>query len=152
YVRMLRGMRLLAAGACDEAERTIREAVDVWRGSPPLAATGYFFAQMLHLRVMQNRAEYLTECRAVFGFVPDPAILAPLAVAHHELGHVEDARALFERLTADESFTRREDVIWVIACVQLADVCAALRRADVAERLYATLAPYARYWSQLGEA
>ncbi|MBV8998565.1 MAG: tetratricopeptide repeat protein [Solirubrobacterales bacterium] len=75
---------------------------------------------------------------------PDrPAWRAALANLLCEEDRLDEAREEFERLAESDFEEIPRDLDWMIAMTLLSDVCADLRDAERAERLYAKLEPYA---------
>jgi tetratricopeptide (TPR) repeat protein len=72
-----------------------------------------------------------------------PVLSCALAALHADLGREPAARALFERLAADEFGGIHRDEEWLLATTLLAPVCSFLGDVERAAILYRLLAPFA---------
>jgi hypothetical protein len=140
----------ITEGQLEQAEATIRETVEIGEAVHPYAAQAYFASQMFLLRMLRGDADP-TAYRALFDTHPDPASLSPVAWAEAERGRPDEAREVLERLAADDFAALRGSPVQLIACVCLAEACAALGDGARAARLEQMLAPHARFWLVWGE-
>jgi DNA-binding CsgD family transcriptional regulator len=139
-----RTMHALLEGRFDDAEQLARAALALGERMPGLDAAGVYGVQMFTLRREQGRLAEVAA--AVQLFVQDGgdahAWRPGLALIHAELGQLEEARREFEVLAVNEFVGLARDGVWAASTAYLAEVCAMLRDAARAERLYALLRPY----------
>jgi class 3 adenylate cyclase/DNA-binding CsgD family transcriptional regulator len=127
----------LAAGRFDAAETAADEALQMGTDKHPGAA-GVYGLQMFAIRRAQGRLGEvapileLAAKRSDLGGVWRPG----LAVLFAEVGRLDEARTLFDRLAADGFDSLPRDALWPATVSFVADVCIAVGNADRAEELY----------------
>jgi len=138
-----RTMLALTKGDLEAAERIIQQAMDLLAHSRA-KLSDLLSVQIFTLRREQGRLAALQPAVAAFLRQHAAATWRPgLALLHVELGHLEDARAEFERLAVEDFSTLPRDGRWTTCMVYLAEVCAALGDTARAAALYRLLLPYA---------
>ncbi len=146
YATVFRALRALMDGRFAEGEALAREALETAQrlGSHNLGLL--FAAQMFWLRREQGRLQDLEV--TISGIANHTgalrAVRCGMALTMCELGLVDEARAEFDQLAANDFAHLRRDVSWLPAMVALVQVCAALGDARRAAVLYRLLTPYAR--------
>ncbi len=133
-------MLALMRGELAEAERRIMESMELLRRGPTVHGD-QLSVMIFTLRREQGR---LREFRPVLSLFlrQQPAAttwLPGLALIYVELGQLDDARAEFERLAADDFAAVARDGRWYYCLVYLSEVCAALSDAARASALYRML-------------
>ena len=138
-----RAGRALFAGKVEEADRLAREALEIGRVTQPLNEFRIIYGvQRFEIRVEQDRVDEVLPAlieAAGSGIAESRAMLAQ---AYCELGRLDDAREVFDRLMAVLP-DMPPDPNWIITAVRSAAVCADLGDRAAADRLYPLLAPYA---------
>jgi tetratricopeptide (TPR) repeat protein len=148
FLPLHQGMREIASGRYEEAERLMAESAEIGRqvrGSvSELAAT----AQLLGIRLLQGRlAELEVPLRALSdahpGMVGLRCVLPVLLVQD---GREQEARGELERLTAAGLDGLPLDNTHIVALALLAEVAADLADEERAAAIYGWLEPYAGRW------
>jgi len=113
-------------------------------------AMAFYGIQLMCIRQHEGRMGELTELIAQAATDAeanaDPTVRAyqaALAYVHAQAGALDEAKPIFEELTADLDALRR-DAAWSTAMVNLADTALVLHHADAAADLYERLAPFRR--------
>jgi tetratricopeptide (TPR) repeat protein len=145
HARLQRAIHEILKGRFAEAERAIHEAYEIGCGCVTYAARGYQVGQMLFLALLRGNPD-ATDYRALFESHPDPVAMSPLAWVASERERYDEAREVLERFAADDFATVRNDLLPPVACLFLAEACAALHDAERAAPLAAILAPSAGHW------
>jgi len=142
---MFRAMRALLDGRFEEAERLIRQTMDMAQGEEDEAMAAAAGIQMFTLRREQGRLRELAPI--VKSFVAQhPAVSTwrpGLALIYSELGLEQEARAEFEYLAANDFTDIPKDALWMTCIAYLSEVCAFLGDTVRAATLYQLLLPYA---------
>ncbi len=139
-----RAMHALFEGRFTEAEQLAQQALLVGRGMPGLDAPGIYGMQMFTLRCEQGRlGELAPLVRQFVTTHPSANTWRPgLALIYAELGDLDQARAAFEVLAADDFAAIPRDGVWVASLTFMTIVCAALDDTQRAGILYRLLRPY----------
>ncbi len=145
WTSLFRGARAQLAGEFDEAERLAQETLAIGQRGQAENALHYYAQAMFNIRREQGRlAEVEGAVRGFIELYPAiPAWRSALALLLVELGRPDEARAEFERVSAEGFAAFPRDANWLIAITLLAEVCGALGEAERAEELYHLLEPYA---------
>ena len=145
-----RGLRALVDGRFDDVERSAVEML-AFAGSEPNAPAAELCQRFFLLRERGQVAD--TPAIAEEGIARFPTVVAfqaLLALAHADRGALDEARRLFDDLTADGLAALPRDFTWPASLTLLSMVCAALgdrRGADVLLDLYA---PHAGHLAVIG--
>ncbi len=148
-IPLLRAMRALINGRFDDAERLIGEArVGGERAQEPVAAMYHAtqLSQLCRLRRRPDDVRRLAESPPLLGELAErypaiPAWRCSLAAAHAELGHLGEARAVFEPLAANGFEDLPFDAQWALSLSLLGEVAVALGDIQRCEHLYELLLP-----------
>jgi DNA-binding SARP family transcriptional activator len=142
WTSLLRCTRAQIVGDFAAAERLADETLEIGRHGQAENAVNAYAQAMFNIRREQGRlAEVEPAVRRFIDLYPAlVAWRAGLALLLVELDRVDEARAEFEVLAAEEM---PRDANWLIGVTLLAEVCGALRDGARAEGLYALLEPYA---------
>lgn len=134
-------------GRLDEAETLALHASESGSRLTGQDVAGVFGLQMFNLRREQGRlSEVAPLLRRFVSSAPKSATWRPgLAILFAELDMREEARAEFDALVADDLAAVARDALWPGCLTFLAEVCAYLEDAEVAERLYRYLQPHDGY-------
>lgn len=144
HLETLRAMRAFIAGDLEESERRLSAALDLGLPVQGDTAALLFGVQLCTVRWAQGRLGEVEPALRVFvEHYPTSAWRPALVVAAVESGNLEEARALFEQLAADDFAGLPRDGNWLTICCYLAIPCAALEDRERAAILYELLAPYA---------
>jgi len=145
------------AGRFDEAEQLARDSLRLAEGARAPDAQTHFTAQLVAIRREQGRLdELLPEIERLAGGDAYSAVWRSLVpLAHLDAGDRARARETFRDAVDSATQTCTRTMLWLTATGSLCEVAAELGDADVAERLYAELAPYGDrlvQWSFTGNA
>ena len=137
-------MLALFAGDHDSAEQLIAESTSRARSFEHPDILAVFYAQMVALRLQQERAAeilpFLSEsARSPLAL---PAWKCALCYAHASVGEHDAARALLRELAARDFVALPRDHYWKGSLALLADACAAIGEREVAKVLYRLLLPF----------
>ncbi|MGH3875078.1 MAG: ATP-binding protein [Pseudonocardiaceae bacterium] len=135
----------ILAGRLHEGERLAHQAREVGDSAGNPDAGLFFGAQLLAIRIVQGRLGDL-EAIAVDLVNQYPDIWgwrAALALCHCHLDCRDEARVLFQKLTADGFTGRPYNVNWLPGMVLSAEACAQLGDVHTAATLSGLLTPYA---------
>jgi tetratricopeptide (TPR) repeat protein len=145
YVELYDAMRLLIAGAFDEAEAASRELRRLGERVQDSNAESAHLLQMLALRRERGGVEELEQMvRARAESVQTiPGWRCVLALLHAETGRHDEARRALEELSSAEFRVLPLDGIWLGAIAHLSEAAAAVGDGERAEVLYRLLQPYA---------
>jgi len=134
----------LLQGRFAEAETLIEQALQIGRRMPGLDAHGVYGMQMFALRSEQGRLRELAPLvRHFVKTVPKASTWRPgLALIYAEIGQLDEARAEFDALAADDFGAIRRDGLRAASLSYLTQVCAWLGDAPRAAVLYRLLLPY----------
>ncbi len=142
----------LAEGRVDEAEALVRRGVEQGRKAGDPNAERFTVAPLLAVRVEQQKVEELDQVARHLasegGFFPWTwGCLIFLAYAK---GDLDEARRLIDKLSSGgfASIPRELGFIWMIGV--LAQVCARLDDAAMAEQVYDLLSPYPNHYGTPG--
>ena len=141
---VLQVMRAVLDGRFGEADAQARLALTRGERVVGNAAVPVFQTQIMVLRLEQGRLDDLEP--ALTGEIaqhPEPTWLCALAFLYTGQGRMDEARRVFERLTADDFAALPRAYNWAVNLSTLAEVCAALEDTRRAAALYDLLAPYA---------
>jgi DNA-binding SARP family transcriptional activator len=129
-------------GRFDEAERLATETLEIGRHGQAENAMHYYAQAIFNIRREQGRLDELEDAvRQFISLYPAiPSWRVALAFLLTELGRIDEARELFDALSASEL---PRDANWLIGVTLLAEVCGVLRDASRAGELYELLEPYA---------
>jgi DNA-binding SARP family transcriptional activator/tetratricopeptide (TPR) repeat protein len=129
-------------GDFDEAERLATETLETGRRGQAENAMHYYAQAIFNIRREQGRLGEIEDAvRQFVALYPAiPSWRVGLAFLLTELGRMDEARELFESLSAADL---PRDANWLIGVTLLAEVCGVLRDASRAGELYALLEPYA---------
>ncbi len=143
--RWFRGLLSLIGGRFAEAERLAGEALELGATTGEPDALGVYGAQIAMVRLEQGRISELYDSLVAFAneFVESPVWQAALCYADIELGHMESARKIFDRLAAGRFSGIPRNFAYLAALAMLATACARLGDHARAEQLYDLLLPYA---------
>lgn len=144
YAMLLPATRALLEGRFDEAERQANEALVLAEQAQDPAALPVWGGQMLFVWVERGQG---AELQATFDAIRDvagemPAVQASSAWIALELGHLDEARATFERMATNEFADLGRNAAWMSSITLLSEVCAALDDQPRAAVLYRLLEPY----------
>jgi DNA-binding CsgD family transcriptional regulator len=133
-------MLALMRGELAEAERRIAEAQRRFVHTHE----GQLGVMIFSLRREQGRLNDVGPALSAFlrQQAATAAWLPGLAVIHAELGQLDEARLVFERLAADDFVSIAPDGRWHFCMGYLSEVCATLGDAARAATLYRMLGPY----------
>jgi tetratricopeptide (TPR) repeat protein len=153
-VSFRRAMRALLEGRFADAERLAQEALALGQRAHNQTTNLIFGVQLWTLRREQGRLQEVEAAlRGIIAQYPSlPAWRCALIFLHSELGRVDEARAAFERLAANDFSDFPRDAFWLIALTLLAEVCAVLDDAPHAAKLHELLLPYAERHVVVGRA
>lgn len=142
-----RAMRAVFDGRLAEGEQLAQEAFAIGQCLRGQDASGSFGMQMFTVRREQGRLQELAPLvRYYVQTTPGQTAWRPgLAVIYSELGLLEEARAEFEHLAANDFADMPQDAMWLSCIVYLAEVCTVLGDAVRAAILYRLLLPCARH-------
>lgn len=143
--RWLRGLRAMLVGRFDDAERLVFEALDMGQRAEDPDALAVFGVQIGYLRLEQGRvAEMEPTVRAFVERYPEtPSWRAALGFLAAELGHEDEARAVFEDLAAGGFAALPRNFAWLTGLALLTEVCAFLGDVERARTLHGLLVPFA---------
>jgi tetratricopeptide (TPR) repeat protein len=147
-------MRALLEGRFADAERLAQQGLAVGQRMQGEEPSGVFGLQMFTIRREQGRLREVEPAVKIF-VQQNPAALTwqpGLAVIYSELGLEQEAREMFDRLTANDFAAIPRDSMWVTSMTYLAEVCAFLGDAQHADMLYQWLLPYAEHNVIVGNA
>jgi tetratricopeptide (TPR) repeat protein len=148
-----RAMRAALGGRLEEAERVATEALSTGSRAEPVTAPQWYAIQLLTIRSEQLRLVELRDgVRQAAGATRVPAWRAAYAWLLTEVGELDEARAEFDALAADEFAEIPPDGNWVAAIAMLAHPCARLGDAARARVLQRLLEPFADRTIQVGMA
>jgi len=145
-----RGLRALVDGRFDDVERSAGEML-AFAGSEPNAPAAEL-CQRFFLRRERGRLED-TPAIAQEGIARFPTVVAfqaLLALALADTGALDDARRLFDRLTADDLADLPRDFTWPASLTLLSMVCAALGDASRAGVLLDLFTPHSGHLAVIG--
>ncbi|HET9740810.1 MAG TPA: AAA family ATPase [Solirubrobacteraceae bacterium] len=142
WTSLLRCTRAQIVGDFETAERLADETLEIGRHGQAENAVNAYAQAIFNIRREQGRlAEVEPAVRRSIDLYPAlVAWRAGLALLLVELDRVDEARAEFEVLAAEEM---PRDANWLIGVTLLSEVCGALGDGARAERLYGLLEPYA---------
>jgi DNA-binding CsgD family transcriptional regulator len=143
---LLRAMRALLTGRCDEAERLVAQAPRLPRGVQGTEARLYLAAQRQILKRQRGGADERDLVAARRTVEEYPFLVGPrcwTAQLALELSHPEEARHHLERLAAQDFADLPRDYSLLPSLANLADVCAELGDQRRAAILYERLRPFA---------
>jgi DNA-binding winged helix-turn-helix (wHTH) protein len=137
-------MLALFDGDHDAAEQRIAESTSRARSFEHPDILAVFYAQMVALRLQQDRAAEILPFLAESARTPLalPAWKCALCYAHAQVGEHDAARELLRELSARDFAALPRDHYWKGSMALLADACAALAERDVARALYRALLPF----------
>ena len=147
FSTMLRATRALFGGRLDEGEQLARDALDIGERGRSEEAAQYFAMQRFTMLREQGRLEELDDLEPTLrGFAQRypmlPFYRAAMAWTHMERGREAEARNDLDLLARDGFREVPRNLAWLGTTALLAEVCAGLRNAELAEGLYELLAPY----------
>jgi class 3 adenylate cyclase len=150
HVPLLQATRALIDGRFGDAERLSAQALEAGeRAQEPVSAMFFAIQDMLNRRLRRSPADELRLEQAIDNltdlarrYPALPAWRCSLAVAHAELGHEGEARAVFETLAVEGFTDLPNDTQWLLSLVLLGEVAAFLGDVARAERLYELLLPF----------
>jgi len=134
------------AGRFAEAEQLALQAFEIGQRYGIGNAEGIFGIHMFTFRREQGRLREIAPLVQHFlreqghGAAWQPG----LALIYTDLGRIDDARAQFERLAANDFAAVPRDALWQTCLAYLAEVCAVLGDSTRAAKLYESLLPYAQ--------
>jgi DNA-binding SARP family transcriptional activator len=139
-------MFALLEGRLDEAEHLIAATLELGRRAHPWNAVKSHRFQLYVLRREQGRLAEIEETfrRVVHEYPDQQAFRCMLAHVYAEAGREREARAALAALLERDLSRTHVDEEWLLGLSVLADVCAYLRDAGSAARLYVLLLPFRR--------
>jgi tetratricopeptide (TPR) repeat protein len=145
-------MRALLEGRFTEAEQLTLQALTLGQRLQSQSAEGIFGMQMFMLRREQGRLHEVAPIVEMFVTEHSGSSFKPgLALMYAELGLMDKARTVYEKLAVNEFMGIQQDALWAASVTFLVEVCATLGDRDRAEVLYRLLSPYATYAVVAGE-
>lgn len=149
HLKLYNTMSALLAADLDRVETLAMDAFETGQRTQRPAIICYNM-QIMALRREQGRLAELSGIIGLFKAVAEqyptlPHVSAAVAYLYHELGQMDEAREAFERAAGDGFSRLREDLTWLTAMIELAEVCVGLQDRDRAQQLYDRLLPYASY-------
>ncbi len=144
YVLAFRALQAFLAGRFSDSERFSQEALAAGQRAESRNVSQMYGAQILALRREQGRiAEVEPMLQGLVAQFPTvPSWRCGLAYVLSELGRLEEARAQFEVVAADNFGAIPRDTFWLVAMNGVSDVCVALADRERAVVLYRLLLPY----------
>lgn len=143
HLQTLRSMRAFIGGDLAEAERLAFEALELGRLAQGDTATLLFGVQLCTIRWAQGRiGEVEPAIRLFVEQYPESAWQPALLIASLAANRTEEARALFDRVAADDFADVPRDGNWLTTLCMLSVACAAVGDASRAKALRALLLPY----------
>jgi DNA-binding CsgD family transcriptional regulator len=134
----------LQQGRFEDCEALARRALDLGRRLPGWDANSGFSVQMFNLFREQGRLKQLAPLVEHFLSTTSKSKtwLPGLMIMHVELEQERQARALFDKLAANDFADLPRDGTWTTSMVFLAETCAYLSDAERAGAIYRFLLPY----------
>lgn len=147
-----RAGRPLLAGRLAEAEAIAGEAFSYGQEADERDAFAWYAAQLATIRRDQGRLDELIDAVAQFtaGMPQVGAWQAFLAVGYCELERLDEARAVFERLAAQDFQAMPDDHHWLLGMSLAADACVWVGTKEHAQALYSQLRPWAQLFASAG--
>ncbi len=144
HAACLRAMRSMLEGRLDEAERQVREALEIGRLRQSEYVTYMFeYAQMVCIRWMQGRLDEVRDQIREHGERYAGIARWRDALAAAELGDERAARAEVERHARNDFADLPRDGLWILHMCALAQACVLICDERRAALLYEQLTPYA---------
>ena len=142
------------AGELTDAEEQGRKALELGQAAGVGDAFHMYSGNLHWVRYYQGRlGEVLYRYeRAAARPDPDPMTLLMLAIGYSELGRPDEARDLFDRLSADDFAALSRNFMWIYALTVAAEVCSSVGDAQRAATLYDMLIPYRGLVATVGAA
>lgn len=142
-VTAVESMLALFEGRFDAAEALMERALEFGGGVHSYAVVAHAM-QVFALQSARGALEEAEEslARAAAEYRTYPVVDCALAGLYTELGRERQARALFDRLAADDFAGLNRDEEWLLAMTLLAPVCRFLGDTERAATLYGLLAPF----------
>jgi DNA-binding SARP family transcriptional activator len=134
----------LLEGRLADAEASIEQARALGDRAQSYDALTYYQLQRFVLRREQGRlAEILPDLEHTAEADPGrPLLRCALALAHHKLGHEEDARKAYQDLATDGFAALQVNNDWLLAAALLAELSAAIADAGHAAALFSRLVEF----------
>jgi tetratricopeptide (TPR) repeat protein len=144
YVEIFRATRALLEGRLSEAEALMHKGLDTGSRVMGEQAVQFFAAQLLTLRDHQGRLGEMEPAIRAYAeqFPTIPAVRAAFAFILSESGKLDEARAEFEIVAANEFADMPSDTTWSLTLAMLARTAAKLGDGARAKTLYDMFAPY----------
>ena len=142
-------------GRLDEAEQVARHAFEIGEAAGgPDARHIYEHSSLFWIRYDQGRLAELVQAfePEMSAPSPSPQILANLGLASVELGRLDEARAVLDRLAADDFAIITGGISRILEFTQAAETCAAVADRPRAESLHRLLAPHRGLIAHRGSA
>ncbi|MGH8513389.1 MAG: tetratricopeptide repeat protein, partial [Gammaproteobacteria bacterium] len=144
WTTMFEATRALMQGRFEEGTRSAQRGFEIRQAEGMQMAGPWLGAQMTPVwRVDGSLSEVAPFQREQAERFRIPAARAFVAVCLCDLGHVEDARVVFEELAVDDFRGIPQDPAWLQSLTIISEVCAALGDRSRAKTLYDLLLPYA---------
>lgn len=145
YTRLMATNLALQDGRFEDAEQLIEETYSVGRRSMPWDAELTHLFTLFVLRREQGRLEEIEDgLRRLLATHPGyRSVRCMILATLCEAGRLDEARALFDRLAADDFAAFPKDNEWLFALTLLSESAAVLDDRERAAVLYEQLAPYA---------
>lgn len=132
------------AGELEAAEAFGQEAFEIGRAAGMADAFAMYAGNMFFVRYDQGRLDEMLEVfeRAASRPDPKPVALAFLGLIYCELGRLDDAQPLLNRLAADEFRLLPKHFAWTTQLALTAEICASVGAREHATTLRSLLLPY----------
>jgi class 3 adenylate cyclase/tetratricopeptide (TPR) repeat protein len=153
-VAFIRTAESQIAGKLREAEEQGRRALELAQAAGVGDAFQMYSANLFWVRYEQGRlGEVLHPYERAAGRPsPNPTPLSMLALAYGELGRLDEARDLFNRLSTDDFAALSRNFMWIYSLTIAAEVCGSVGDAPRAATLYDRLVPYRGLMATAGAA
>jgi class 3 adenylate cyclase/tetratricopeptide (TPR) repeat protein len=148
-------MSLRLSGRLDDAEAAAQLVLEIGEAAGlPDARHVYEHSSLFWVRYDQGRLDELAEAceRHASGMSPPSQSLPNLGLAYAELGRLDEARAVLDRVAADDFATISGGMSRIVELAGVAEFCAALRDRPRAMALHRLLAPYRGLIAHRGSA
>jgi tetratricopeptide (TPR) repeat protein len=143
------------SGRLDDAERVARHAMEIGEtAGHPDARHVYEHSSLFWVRYDQGRlAELVEACeRHASGPSPPSQSVVNLGLAYAELGRLDEARAVLDRLAADDFAIINGGMSRIIELTVATEICAAVADRPRAETLHRLLTPHRGLIANRGSA
>ncbi len=139
------GIAFYKTAMLDEAAREFRRVAEL----RPADAPAHFFIGLVALHQARWREGVDALQRAAEHGGTSAAVLHNMAFAHEQLGHLDEAEAMYAEAASHARNDPRVYVGWGTVALKRGDYESAAGRLDRARELYADAAPAVWYWSRV---